>query len=324
MNKKVKIFLADELHPAGIYLLKKHFKIISLKGLDNKSLFKKASIFQTENSRTSVLIIRSVRNMGKSELNYIKKNTDISLVCTVSAGFDNIDIKHAGKLGINILNVAGANSTSAAEFAWAMILAITKRVIKADSMMKEGVFDYSEFSNSELAGKTIGIIGVGNIGSKVAKIAKAFGMKIVGNDIKPSLKNKYRFIMFVSLNKLLSVSDVVTIHTPLDSSTKNLLNNANIKLMQKHSTLINCSRGGTVDESALIAALKSGRISYAGVDVFQHEPAFNIALTKLSNIILSPHLAGKTVESKERMALVAAEKIINFYEKSGKRAKLIN
>jgi D-3-phosphoglycerate dehydrogenase len=94
--------------------------------------------------------------------------------------------------------------------------------------------------------------------------------------------------------------------------------------MQKHSVLINCSRGGTVEESALITALKSDKISYAGIDVFESEPAFNKSLTKLKNVILSPHLAGKTVESKERMSLAAAEKIINFYKKSGNRAKLIN
>ena len=126
------------------------------------------------------------------------------------------------------------------------------------------------------------------------------------------------------MNKILSLSDIVTIHTPLDNSTKYLLNNTNIKLMQKYSVLINCSRGGTVDEKALITALKRGRISYAGVDVFEKEPAFNKTFAKLTNVILSPHLAGKTVESKERMARVAAEKIINFYKKSGKRAKLIN
>jgi len=324
MNKKVKIFLADDLHPAGINLLKKHFTIISLKGLDNDTLLKKISTYGNASDNTGALVVRSVRNLGKKELSYIKDSTNVGLICTVSAGFDNLDILQAKKFGIKLMNVAGANSTSAAEFTWAMILAITKRLIKADSMMKKGVFNYSKFGNTELEGKTLGIIGVGNIGSKVAKIAKAFGMKILGNDIKPSLKNKYPFIKFVSLNKLLSMSDVVTIHTPLDSSTKDLLNNTNINLMQKHSSLINCSRGGTVDERALIAALKNGRISYAGVDVFQQEPAFNKALAKLSNIILSPHLAGKTVESKERMALVAAEKIINFYKKSGKRAKLIN
>ncbi|NOS84052.1 MAG: hypothetical protein HOP31_02830 [Ignavibacteria bacterium] len=324
MNKKVNIFLADDLHLAGINLLKKHFTIISLKGLDNGSLLKKAATYSSANMSTSVLVIRSVRNIGKTELNYIKSNTDISLICTVSAGFDNLDIQYARKLGIKCMNVAGANSTAAAEFTWAMLLSITKRLFRADAMMKSGEYDYNTFTNSELNGKTIGIIGVGNIGSKVAKIAMAFGMKILGNDINSSLKNKYLHIKFVSLTKLLSSSDIVTIHTPLDDSTKYLINRNNIKLMQKHSVLINCSRGGTVEETALIAALKKGNISYAGIDVFEREPAFNKTFAKLSNVILAPHLAGKTLESKERMARIAAEKIINFYKKSGNRAKLIN
>ena len=324
MNKKVKIFLADDLHPAGINLLKKHFTLISLKGLDNNSLLHKIADYCSGANTCSALVIRSVRKIGKSELTFVKNNTNINLICTVSAGFDNLDIHQAEKLGIRIMNVAGANSISAAEFTWALILTITKRLLKADSMMKRGIYDYSKFANTELNGKTIGIIGVGNIGSKVAKIAKAFGIKVLGNDIKPSLKNRYPFIKFVSLNKLLKMSDIVTIHTPLDNSTKYLLNNTNIKLMQKHSVLINCSRGGTIDEKALQTALKRGRLSYAGVDVFEKEPAFNKTFSKLDNVILSPHLAGKTVESKERMARVAAEKIINFYKKSGKRAKLIN
>lgn len=324
MNKKVNIFLADELHPAGIDLLKKHFAVNSCPGMTNPSLLKTIALHSNDDSVKQALIIRSVRNIGKTELEFIQKRTNISLICTVSAGFDNLDVFRAAKLGINVMNVAGANSTSAAEFTWALILAITKRLHKADSMMKSGVFNYSGFSNTELKGKTIGIIGVGNIGSKVARIAKTFGMKILGNDIKPVLKKKYPYVKFVSLNKLLTYSDVVTIHTPLDDSTKHLINRNNIRLMQKHAVLINCSRGGTADEKALIAALKSGRILYAGIDVFENEPAFNKTLAKMNNVILTPHLAGKTVESKERMALVAAEKIINFYKKSGKRAKLIN
>lgn len=324
MNKKVNIFLADELHPAGIDLLKKHFAVNSCPGMTNPSLLKTIALHSNDDSVKQALIIRSVRNIGKTELEFIQKRTNISLICTVSAGFDNLDVFRAAKLGINVMNVAGANSTSAAEFTWALILAITKRLHKADSMMKSGVFNYYGFSNTELKGKTIGIIGVGNIGSKVARIAKAFGMKILGNDIKPALKKKYPYVKFVSLKKLLTYSDVVTIHTPLDDSTKHLINRNNIRLMQKHAVLINCSRGGTADEKALIAALKSGRISYAGIDVFENEPAFNKTLAKMNNVLLTPHLAGKTVESKERMAVAAAEKIIRFYKKSGKRAKLIN
>lgn len=324
MNKKVNIFLADELHPAGIDLLKRHFVVNSCPGMTNPSLLNTIALHSNDDSVKQALIIRSVRNIGKTELEFIQKRTNISLICTVSAGYDNLDVFRAAKLGINVMNVAGANSTSAAEFTWALILAITKRLHKADSMMKSGVFNYSGFSNTELKGKTIGIIGVGNIGSKVARIAKAFGMKILGNDIKPALKKKYPYVKFVTLNKLLTYSDVVTIHTPLDDSTKHLINRNNIRLMQKHAVLINCSRGGTADEKALIAALKSGRISFAGIDVFENEPAFNKTLAKMNNVILTPHLAGKTVESKERMAVAAAEKIIRFYKKSGKRAKLIN
>lgn len=324
MLKKAQIFLADELHPSGEALLKKRFRVTSVKGLTNDSLLTRICSFSRSGGNDQALIVRSVRNIGKNELNYIKKYTNISLICTVSAGFDNLDIQHAEKLGISVMNVAGANSTSAAEFTWALILAITKRLLEADRSMKAGVFDYGVFSNAELAGKTIGVIGVGNIGSKVAKIARSFEMNVLGNDIKPSLKNRYPFIKFVSLKKLLSVSDIVTIHTPLDSSTRYLINSKNISLMKRNSILINCSRGGTVNEKAMINALRLNKLSYAGIDVFEKEPGVNSSLKKLPNVILTPHLAGKTRESRERMSLIAAEKIINFYTKPGKRAKLIN
>lgn len=325
MTKNVNIYLADDLHHKGTRLLKNKFNVIDLKGLDNKKLVSKINTLAKYTTiKNSALIIRSVRNIDKRIIKKISTDTDIKLICTVSSGFDNIDVDICKSSGIDVMNVAGANSISAAEFTLAVILAISKNIINADHDMKHGIYDYSKYNNYELYGKTIGIIGVGRIGSKVAKLALAFGMNVLGNDISPVVKKKYPSIKFVSLKKLITSSNIVTIHTPLDRSTKYIINKKNMKLFIQNSVLINCSRGGTVDEKSLITVLKNNKLYYAGVDVFESEPGFNKMFTKLNNVLLTPHLAGKTVESKERMSIKTAEKIIEYYTIPGKRNKLIN
>ncbi len=324
MKSNVNIYLADELHPKGIGLLKRTFHVYDLKGLINDLLLKKLlTLSKISKSNKDALIIRSVRNIDKQFIKEIASKTNIKLICTVSAGFDNIDISSCRKYTIDAMNVAGANSTSAAEFTFAAILAITKNIIPASSDMKKGVFDYRRYSNTELYGKTIGIIGVGRIGSKVAKLARAFGMNILGNDIDPKVKQKYSFIKFISLNKLLAGSDIITIHTPLNSTTENIINKNNLKLFKRSSTLINCSRGGTVDEIALIDSLKKNKLHYSAVDVFKSEPSFNKNFTKLNNVLLSPHLAGKTAESRQRMGLEAAKKVTDYFFKRVNKHKLV-
>ncbi|MEO8513811.1 MAG: NAD(P)-dependent oxidoreductase [Ignavibacteria bacterium] len=325
MNKNVSIYLADDMHPKGVSLLQQNFNVIDLKGLPNNILLNKIKSIAKNNAfKNSALLIRSVRTLDKSFLKSLSLNTDVKLICTISAGFDNIDLDHCKKYKLDVMNVAGANSTSAAEFTFALILAITKNIIRADKDMKNNIFDYSKFSNAELYGKTIGIIGVGKIGSKVAKLAKAFGMAVLGNDINPEVRKRYSSIRFVSLDKILSSSDIVTIHTPLNKTTYKFINEKKLKLLNAKSILINCSRGGTVDEKALIKLLSKNKLHYAAVDVFEDEPSFNKKFVKLKNVILTPHLAGKTVESKERMGIAAAENVIKYYKKSKSKHKLIN
>lgn len=322
---KPNIFIADDFHKSGILLLNKNFKVINISGYDNNTLIDRISSNEiTEPDEYSVLIVRSVRKIDKHFILKLTKKTNVKLVCTVSTGFDNIDVEAAAKAGIDIMNVTGANSISAAEFTFSLLLAINKSLLNADKKMKAGIFNSSVYSNTEIYGKTIGIIGVGRIGSKVATYAKAFGMKILGNDISPLPKRKYKFVKFVSLNKLLAESDFITIHTPLDSSTRHLVNKNNLKLCKKYAVVINCSRGGTINESDLINALKLNKISYAGVDVFENEPAVRKEFLKLDNVILTPHLAGKTIESKERLAVTAAEKIIKYVQNPYKHTALLN
>lgn len=195
-----------------------------------------------------------------------------------------------------------------------MILASSKNLDTNNAKMQRGIFDNVTNVNTEVYGKAIGLIGVGRIGSQVAKYSQAFGMKVLGNDINPKLKNKYKWVKFVSLNQLLKSSDIISIHTPLDESTYHIINSSNIKLIKTGVIFINCARGGTVDEKALLKVLQSKKMRYAGIDVFENEPEFNKQFTKLDNVILTPHIAGKTSESKKGMSLIAAENILRHYK----------
>jgi len=321
---KSNIYIADEISPEGVNILRKKFNLFSFKGPDNVTLIKKISAVSNLLTRNAALIIRSTRRIDKVIVKKINTLTNIKLICTVSSGFDNIDIEACKEYKIKVMNVPGANSISAGEFTIALILSISKNIIPADYKMRKGIFDNKKFSSIELFGKTIGIIGVGRVGSYVAKIAKSLGMRILGNDINPKLKNKYKWIRFVNLTTLLKSSDIVTIHTPLDKSTQHLINKKNISYLSRKSILINCSRGGIIEEKALISSLKKGKIYYAGLDVFENEPVFNKNFSKLHNVILTPHIAGKTLESKKRMSVQTAENIIKYYSKGRKFHELVN
>lgn len=319
----IKIFIADLIHPSGITLLEENgFDVIKAYSLSNKKLIKFISFFKNPASDTknSVLILRTIRKLSKSDISSISRSSDIKLICAASSGYDNIDLKEAKKNNIHVMNVPDGTSIPAAEHTIALLLSITKNLVPANSDMKKGTFDFSRYSNNELFGKTIGIIGVGRVGSKVAKIAVAFGMNVIGNDINKKLAAKFRWIKFVSLKRLLETSDVITVHTPLDRTTKDLINSSNLKSVKKSCIILNCARGGIINETALINSLKHNRIFYTGIDVFENEPGFRKEFSKLQNVILTPHLAGKTVESKERVSRQLAGRITQYFSGRGKKS----
>jgi D-3-phosphoglycerate dehydrogenase len=325
LKLQVNIFIANEIHNDGIKKLKKYFKIFDLQKSETHLLPNEIyDILKVNPSEYSILIIKTNRKIDKLLLKTFSKKTNVKLICSLSSGIDHIDCSAAQKFGIDIMNVAGANSISAAEFTFGLILNCCKNIVHAHQIMGEYEFNNSKLNNIELCGKSIGIIGIGRVGSKVAKIAKSFNMKIYGNDIKQSVKDKYKFINFLSLSELLKKSDIITVHTPLDKKTKNLINKKNIKLLKKESVIINSARGGIINEDALIKFLKKNKSAIAGIDVFVNEPKFNKEFLKLNNIILTPHLAGKTEESKKRISVAGADKIIKYCKKTLPKFKLID
>jgi len=306
------IFIADDIHRKAIELLKAgNNRILKNINLTNSDLIKYILLKDNGARYPSSLIIRSTRKISKEELEIFANKTNIRIIGTASSGFDNIDVKLAKSLKIKILNVPDGNYISAAEHTLSLILAISKNINNVNYKTLTERFKSSKYFNKELFDKTIGIIGVGRVGSHLARLCRALGMNILGNDIKKNLQKKYKWIQFCNLKNLLKYSDIVTIHTPLDESTSNLLDEEEFKFLKRNAILINCARGGIINERILIKYLKSNKIYFAGIDVFMDEPEINQNFLILKNVLITPHQAGKTIESKIRISMNLASRVLN-------------
>jgi len=258
-------------------------------------------VLSAEISDAEVLITRGAPVTRK----IIQSARVLKVIGQTGTGTDNIDVPAASERGILVVNAPGLNSVSVAEHTFALILALAKNLRRFDSELRAGnpgIRDDLLPENEEIAGKTIGIIGLGAIGSEAARLADAFGMKVVGFD--PYVA-KERFeaasVRPAGLETLLKASDIVTLHVPLSGETRNLIGRRELSLMKKGSILINCSRGGIVDEGALSRALDSGHIAGAGIDVFEKEFNPSNPLFKNPRAIVTPHVAGHTKEARMRI-----------------------
>jgi len=290
--EKINILIADDIDLSYLDLFPKtNYNIIFKHGLNNQSIL-------NFDKRIDCLIIRSTRIIDKKFLD----NCSIKIIATCSRGVDNIDTDYAKLKNIKIINSSGTNSISAAEHTFGLILEVFKRISLSDKIIRKGNFEYTEFERRELYGKKIGIIGVGKVGSHVAKLSLAFGMKIFANDTDVNVKKIHNNLNFKPLSYLLKHSDIITLHIPLNKENRKYISKEKLNLFNKDSVFINTSRGGVVDEKHLIKILKAGKIKFAALDVFEHEPDINPEFLKLNNVILTNHIAGKTSESRVKMA----------------------
>ena len=243
----------------------------------------------------------------------------LKIISNYAIGFDNIDLAFAAKKNIAVCNTPGVASESVAEHTFLLIFACSKRIIEADKFVRLGKYqkwDPMAFLSSQIWGKTIGIIGLGKIGTFVSQIA--FGglrMKILYFD--PSRSEDFELLTearYCSVNELLKESDIVTLHVPLTEKTHHLISKKEFKIMKKTAILINTARGTIVNEEDLIWALKNKEIASAGLDVFEHEPNIAHDLTILDNVVLTPHIASATVETRLSMAKITAENIIAVFD----------
>jgi len=240
----------------------------------------------------------------------------VKLYVKMGVGLDKVDVDACTVLGVTVANTPSANSEAVAEYAVSMMLTLSRRIIMFDNSMRQG--DFSKAFGTCLLRKTLGIIGFGNIGKHVAKLVQGFDMRVLVYDVHKDEEyaNEYG-CTFVSLEKLLKESDFITIHVPLLDETRNMISTKEFDMMKSGAQLCNCARGGIVDEQAMITALKSGKLKGAALDTFNEEPLPSTSeLYKLKNVIISPHIAGMTYESRSKVVQMAFQNIIEFSEGS--------
>lgn len=245
---------------------------------------------------------------------------NLKIVSQLAVGFDNIDVKEATKRGIYVTNTPGVLTETTADFAWALLMAVARRVVEADKYVRTGKWKVgwhpSMFLGRDVYGATLGIIGLGRIGSSIAKRAKGFDMKILYYDVaRRENLEKELGIEYAEIDALLQKADFVTINVPLLKATYHLMDEEKLRLMKKTAILINNARGPVIDEKALYKALTEGWIAGAGLDVFEQEPTpQNNPLLTLENVVVAPHISSASFETRSRMAEMVAENLTAFFE----------
>ncbi len=237
----------------------------------------------------------------------------LRVISKFGVGVNNIDLDHAKKRGIAVTRTVGANADAVADSALALMLAVTKDVVRIDAEVRQGL--WLEYETFEMNRKTLGLIGLGNIGKGVAKRASGFDMRILAYDAVVDADFATRFgVEYVPLERILRESDFLSLHLPLLPETRHILGAREISWMKPGAVLVNTARGGLIDEEALLAALKTGRIRGAGLDVFESEPLENPDWFSLPNVVLSPHSAADTYEATHAMSLMAARNVLEHWK----------
>lgn len=256
-----------------------------------------------------------VRSQTKVTGELLQEANQLRVIARAGVGVDNIDVNAATRKGIIVINAPGANTIAATEHTLAMMLSLARNIPQAHQKTSSGEWDRNSFKGVELYKKTLGVIGMGKIGAEVAKRAKGFGMNILGYD--PYLteeRAKKLGVTKASLDLIAKESDFITIHTPLTNDTKGLVNEEYLQKTKKGVRLVNCARGGIIDEKALVRAIQSGHVAGAALDVFEKEPVADPELLQNPNIIVTPHLGASTVEAQEKVAHEVSAEIIEIFE----------
>jgi D-3-phosphoglycerate dehydrogenase len=300
----MRVLVSDNISEKGVELMKKAGLKVDVKtGLSPDEL---RSIIGEYHG----LVIRSAT---KVTADVIEAAKNLKVIGRAGSGLDNVDKEAATKRGIVVMNTPGGNTITTAEHTIALMFALARNIPQATASMKEGKWEKKKFMGVELFNKTLGVVGLGNIGSQVAKRAQALQMNVIGYD--PYLsdeKARELGIEKVSLEEIFARSDFITLHTPLTEDTRNLINKETIAKMKDGVRIINCARGGIVNEKDLYEALESGKVAGAALDVFEKEPPEDLTLIKHPKVICTPHLGASTREAQENVAVAVAEQIIDY------------
>ena len=255
----------------------------------------------------------------KIDQDIIDRGTKLKIIANYGAGFNNIDVNYASKMDIWVTNTPSVLHETTADLTWAMILGAARRIVPADRYTRQGEFKgwgAEVFLGGDVYGKTLGIIGLGEIGSAVARRAIGFNMRTLyhqRNRLSEREENQLD-VKYVTFDKILRDSDFLTLHVPLTEETEYMISNDEIALMKKTSYLIHTARGKVIDDYALVAALKEGRIAGAALDVYEDEPEITEGMTGLSNLMMLPHIGSASFETRDKMALLVADNVIDALE----------
>ncbi len=299
-----KVLIADKLSPAAVAIFKE-------RGVEADVItdLKKDDLIKIVGEYDGI----AVRSATKITADVIKAAKNLKVVGRAGIGVDNVDIPAATAAGVIVMNTPHGNSITTAEHAIALMMALARELPAANASTQAGKWEKNRFLGVELTGKVLGLIGAGNIGSIVADRAKGLRMRVIAFDpyLSPERATSLG-IEKVELNDLLARADFVTLHVPLTNETRNIISADAINRMKKGARLINCARGGLVDERALKVALDSGHLAGAALDVFEEEPAKSNILFGSDNVVATPHLGASTAEAQENVALQVAEQISDY------------
>jgi D-3-phosphoglycerate dehydrogenase len=297
----MKVIVADKISERGVELLKQAGWNVVLTTKET---------LNGEIADADALIVRSATHVT---LELLGKAHKLRVVGRAGVGVDNIDLPEATKRGVLVMSTPGGNAVSVAEHTFALLLALARQVPQLDKAIHEGRWEKSSAAGTEVRGKTLGLIGLGRIGSEVAVRAEAFDMRVLAYDpyISEAAAREIS-VELVPLEKLLAESDFVSLHTALNPATEKLINAATIEKMKKGARLVNAARGELIDEAALAEALRSGKLAGAALDVFAEEPPKNSPLVGLANVIATPHVAGSTAEAQEEVGTQIAVQVRDY------------
>ncbi|MBF0409454.1 MAG: 3-phosphoglycerate dehydrogenase [Candidatus Riflebacteria bacterium] len=291
MGEKLKVLVADSIDAEAVETLKKHpsFDVTVKTKMTPEELVAFIPPFHAVIIRSASKVTRPVIEAGKN----------LKVIARAGVGLDNVDQVAAKEKNIKVRNTPECTTISVAELAFGLMLGLARKVGRANISMKSGEWDKKSFEGIELYQKTLGLIGIGRIGQAVAERAAAFGMKVIAFD-KMVSKSPMKNVQMVSLEDLIKTSDFISLHIPFDKAAGATIGEAQFKIMKKGAYIVNCARGGTIDEKALLAALENGTVAGAAIDVWEKEPTANLELVKHQNVIALPHLGASSVEGQSR------------------------
>ena len=305
MSLEQSVLICDQVNPVLNEILEKNgLKITYEPEITPEQIAEKIGNFE-------VVIVRSRTKLTKD---LIEKANKCQIIARVGVGLDNIDQNTAKEKNIRVINAVEGAMNAVAELVLGLMFSLAREIPRADREVRNGNWIKKELMGTELRGKYLGIVGLGNIGKRLGRLARALNMNIIGFDVAPIDEefSKEVGLMKADLGTLLASSDYVSLHVPLLDSTKHLINAEKMETMKNTARIINTSRGGVIDEDALYEFLKDGKLGGAALDVFEVEPATSNKLSSLPNFISTPHMGAQTKEAQSLAANVIAEKIIQI------------